>query len=147
LIQENNFEQRKKNVNVEGRGENQINDNFSSNFNREARDCKKGFENNTKGKEGKFNKNKFGVNENNERKRIGSEKEYWECGKERPVGISGQAGKQGVVEFCGVSSAGTEKSSNIFVLLIIVLTMLLMICCCDVLVTNQSFFRIDKEKC
>jgi len=35
LIQENNFEQRRKNVNFEGRRENRNNDNFSGNFNRE----------------------------------------------------------------------------------------------------------------
>jgi len=74
LIQENNFEQRKKNVNVEGRGENKNNNNLNGNFNREAKDCKKDFGNNTKEKEGKFKKNKFEANKNNKRKRIGSGK-------------------------------------------------------------------------
>jgi len=44
--------------------------------------AKKSFGSNYKGKEGKFYKNKFGENENNERKRIGNGKECWECGKE-----------------------------------------------------------------
>jgi len=82
LIQESNFEQRRKSVNFEGRRENRSNDNISGNFNREARDYKKSFENNLKGKEGKFKQNKFGENENNRRKGIGNGKECWECEKE-----------------------------------------------------------------
>jgi len=82
LIQESNFEQKKKNINFEGRGGNKNNNNFSSNFNREARNYKKSFGSNYKEKERKFNKNKFGKNENDERKRIGNGKECWECGKE-----------------------------------------------------------------
>jgi len=62
LIQGSNFEQQKKNINFEGKGETKNNNNSSSNFNREAKDCKKGFEINSKGKEGKFNKNKFRKN-------------------------------------------------------------------------------------
>jgi len=49
LIQESNFVQKKKNINFEGRGENKNNNNFSSNFNREARNYKKSFGNNHKG--------------------------------------------------------------------------------------------------
>jgi len=52
LIQESNFEQRTKNVNVEGRGENLKKNNFNGNFNREKRDCKKDFGNNTKEEKG-----------------------------------------------------------------------------------------------
>jgi len=62
---------------LKDRVENKNNNNFNSNF-----------------EEGKSDKNKFGESKNNERKRIGSEKECWE--RERgafPVGVSGQAGK------------------------------------------------------
>jgi len=82
LIQESNFEQRRKNVNFEGRKENGNNNNFNGNFNRGARDCKKNFESNSKGNERKFKKNKFGESNNNGEKRIGNGKECWECGKE-----------------------------------------------------------------
>jgi len=82
LIQESDFEQKKKNINFEGRGENRNNNNSGSNYNREARNYKGNVGNNYKGKEGKFNKNKFGENGNNERKKTGNGKECWECGKE-----------------------------------------------------------------
>jgi len=76
-----------------------------------------------KGKEGKFNKNKFKENQNNERKRIGNEKEEcWKCEKGAfPVGVSGQAGKQGVIELVSLE----QRNPRIFILLIIVLAMLL----------------------
>jgi len=74
LIQESNFEQRKKNVNFEDRKENG-NNNFNGNFNRGARDYKKNFESNFKGNERKFKKNKFGESDNNGGKRIGNGKE------------------------------------------------------------------------
>jgi len=82
LIQESNFEQRKRmlmTMNVEDKGENKNNNNFNSNFNWKARDCKKDFGNNTKEKEGKFNKNRFRESKNNERKRSG--KKFRECEK------------------------------------------------------------------
>jgi len=82
LIQESNFEQKKKNINFVGRGENKNNNNYGNNFNWEARNYKKSFGNNHKGKEEKNNKNNFGENKNNERKKIGNRKECWECGKE-----------------------------------------------------------------
>jgi len=80
LIQESSFEQRKKNVNVEGRGKSKNNNNFN-NFNQEGRDHYKEFKSNIKVKEGKFDKTKFERNKNNERKGTGNEKECWECGK------------------------------------------------------------------
>jgi len=80
LIQESNFEQRRKNVNFEGRKENGNNNEINGNFNRGARDCKKNFESNSKGNERKFKKNKFEESDNNGEKRIGNGKEC--CGKE-----------------------------------------------------------------
>jgi len=82
LIQENNFEQRRKNVNFEGRKENGNNNNFNGNFNRGTDYKKNNFESNSKGNERKFKKNKFGESDNNGEKRIGNGKECWECGKE-----------------------------------------------------------------
>jgi len=82
LIQESDFEQKKKNINFESGGENRNNNNFGNNYNREARNYKKNIGNNFKGEEGKFNKNKYGKNENNERRKTGNGKECWECGKE-----------------------------------------------------------------
>jgi len=75
LIQESNFEQRRKNINFEDKKKNGGNNNFNGNFNRGARDYKKNFENNSKGNDKKFKKNKFGESNNNG-------KECWECGKE-----------------------------------------------------------------
>jgi len=80
LIQESSFEQKKKNIDIESRGESK-NDNFNGNFNRKVRNYNKNFGNNTKKKEGNFNKNKFRENKNNERRKIGNGKECWECGK------------------------------------------------------------------
>jgi len=81
LIQESNFEQKRKNVNFEGRKENG-NNNFNGNFNQGARDYKKNFESNSKGNERKFKKNKFEESDINGGKRIGNGKECWEGGKE-----------------------------------------------------------------
>jgi len=75
LIQESNFEQRKRNVNFEGGKEN-------GNFNRGARNYGKNFGSNFKENERKFKKNKFGESDNNGGKRMGIGKECWECGKE-----------------------------------------------------------------
>jgi len=62
-----------------------------------------------------------------------------------PVGVSRQAGKQGVVELCGVSSAGTKKSpQHIYSVNNCSFNVVDDICYCDVLVTNPSSFRNDK---
>jgi len=82
LIQENNFEQKRKNVNFEGGKEHGNNNNVNGNFNRGARDYKKNFESNSKGNERKFKKNKFGESDNNGGKKMGNGKKCWECGKE-----------------------------------------------------------------
>jgi len=80
LMQESGFGQRKRTVNVEGRGENRNNNNFNSN--QDVRNCNKNFGSNFKGKERKFNKNKFEEKKNNKKKRNENRKEYWECGQE-----------------------------------------------------------------
>jgi len=63
------------------------------------------------------------------------------------VGVSGKTGKQGVVELCGMSSTGTEKSlqhvyfiNNCFNKCYNIIDD----CCYNVHVTNQFSFRNDK---
>jgi len=148
LIQESNFEQRRKNINFEGRRKNRNNDNFSGNFNQEARDRKKSFESNSKENEEKFKTNKFGESENNGRKRIENGKECWDCRKKGHFrSESGQVGKQGVVELCGVSSAGTEKSQqHVYFVNNCSCNVIDDVCYCDVHIINQSSFRNNKTE-
>jgi len=75
-IQESDFEQRRRSINFENKDRNR------SDFNRDVKDYKKNFNNNFKGKEGKFKQNKFAENENSKKKEIEKRKECWECGKE-----------------------------------------------------------------
>jgi len=75
-IRESDYEQRRRNINFENKDRNK------SNFNRDVKDYKKNFNNNFKGKEGKFKQNKFAENENSKKKEIEKGKECWECGKE-----------------------------------------------------------------
>jgi len=148
LIQDSSFEQRKKNVSVKGRGENKNNNNFNNNFNEEVRDCNKE-KKNIKEKERKFNKNKFEFNKNKllgikimkerelEVERNGS------AGKKVISGVSEQAGKQRIIELCGVSSTGIEKSPQ-YVYFVNCSCHVTNICYCDVFVTNKFFFRNNK---
>jgi len=65
-------------------------------------------------------------------------------GRAFPIGVSRQAGKQGIVELCEVSSAGTEKSPHVYSVNNCSFSVVDDICYCDVLVTNPSSFRDDK---
>jgi len=62
-----------------------------------------------------------------------------------PVGVSGETGKQGVVELCGVSSTETKKSpQDIYFVNNCSRNIIDDICCYDVHVTNQFPFRKNK---
>jgi len=64
-----------------------------------------------------------------------------------PVEVSGRAGKQGVIELCGVSSAETEKSpQHVYFVNNCSCNVIDDVCCCDVYVTNQSSFKSDKTE-
>jgi len=96
-MQESNFEQRKKNVNVEGRKENKNNNNFNGNFNGEARDCKKDFGNKLKRKRGNSRKINSG------KIKIMKEREL-EVGKN-----AGSVGKRGI---SGRNIRASRKTRN-----------------------------------
>jgi len=62
------------------------------------------------------------------------------------VGVSGKTGKQGIVEFCGVSSARTEKSpQHVYSINNCSCSVINDVCCCDVHVTNKFSFRNKTE--
>jgi len=64
-----------------------------------------------------------------------------------PVGVSEQAGKQGVVELYGVSSAGTEKSPQyVYFINNCSCNIIDDVCCCDVHIINQSSFKNNKTE-
>jgi len=64
-----------------------------------------------------------------------------------PVKVSGQTGKQGVVELCGVSSAGTEKSpQHVYFINNCSCDIIDDVCSYNMHIVNQSSFRNNKTK-
>jgi len=147
LIQESNFEQRRKNVNFEGRGETEIIIILVKILIGRREIAKRVLKVILKGMRESLRKI------NLEKVKIMGEKELemerllgvWERGA-FPVGVSGQARKQGVVELCGASSAGTEKSSqHVYFVNNCSCNVIDNVCCCNVHIVNQSSFRKKTE--
>jgi len=64
-----------------------------------------------------------------------------------PVGVSGQTGKQGVVELCGVNSTGIKKSpQHVYLINNCSCDIIDNVCCCNMHNVNQSSFRNNKAE-